>query len=331
VRVDKLRWGVLSTSSFARRVWIPSAQQCHWAEVTAIASRDQGAADEVAKALGIPVAHGSYEALLADPDLDAVYIPLPNHLHAAWTIAASEAGKHVLCEKPLALTASEGETMAAAAERAGVALMEGFMYRFHPGWHVLRELVHAGRIGEPRAITTWFSYHNDDETNIRNIAEVGGGALNDIGCYPISAARWLFDAEPERVTGAIHRDARLGVDTMVAGVLEFPGGRIATIGSSTRAEPDQWFHVYGTDGRASISIPWNVPLDLPIEIRVTHGGDPPVAPAVEVIEVPAANMYSRMTDAFSRAVLDGAAVPTPVSDALANLRAMEALVAATRS
>jgi predicted dehydrogenase len=329
--VDKVRWGVLSTSSFARRMWIPSAQQCHWAEVTAIASRDQGSADDVAKTLGLPVAHGSYEALLADPDVDAVYIPLPNHLHAPWTIAAAEAGKHVLCEKPLALDEAEGAAMAAAAERAGVALMEGFMYRFHPGWALLRQLVLEGRIGEPRAITGWFSYHNDDEGNIRNIAAVGGGALNDIGCYPISASRWLFDAEPERVTGAMHRDARLGVDTLVAGLLEFPGGRIATIGSSTRAEPDQWFHVFGTEGRASISIPWNVPLDRPIAVHVTHGGDPPVAPAVDIIEVPAANMYSLMTDAFSRAVLDGAPVPTPVADALANLRAMDALVAATRS
>jgi predicted dehydrogenase len=331
VRVDKVRWGVLSTSSFARRMWIPSAQQCEWGEVTAIASRDQGAASEVAGALGIPVTHGSYEALLGDPDVDAVYVPLPNHLHATWTIAAVEAGKHVLCEKPLALTEAEGAGMAAAAERAGVLLMEGFMYRFHPGWELLRKLVLAGRIGEPRAITGWFSYYNDDEANIRNIAAVGGGALNDIGCYPISASRWLFDAEPERVTGAIHRDGALGVDTMVAGLLEFPGGRIATIGSTTRAEPDQWFHVFGTEGRASISIPWNVPLDRPIELHVTQGGDPPVAPAVEVIDVPAANMYTRMTDAFSRAVLDGTPAPTPVADALANLRVMEALVAATRS
>ena len=327
--MEKVRWGVLSTSNFAQRMWIPSAQQCRWGEVVAIASRDRGSADQVAQRLGIRTAHGSYEALLADPEVDAVYLPLPNHLHKTWAVAAAEAGKHVLCEKPLALDAAEAAEMAAAAERAGVALMEGFMYRFHPGWMLLQQIVQSGRIGELRAILGWFSYYNDDAGNIRNIAAVGGGALNDIGCYPISAARWLFGREPVRVSGAMHRDPDLGVDTLCSGLLEFEGGGTATIGCSTCAEPDQWFRVYGTEGHASITIPWNVPLDLPVAVHIGHGGDPPVAPAVEVIEVEAANMYTLMTDAFARAVLDGTPVPTPVSDAVANLRVMDALIAAS--
>jgi predicted dehydrogenase len=324
--VEKVRWGVLSTSRFAQRTWIPSAQQCQWGEVVAIASREHGGARRVADRLGIATAHDSYEALLADSGVDAVYIPLPNHLHATWTVAAAEAGKHVLCEKPIALNAAEAAEMAAAAERAGVALMEAFMYRFHPAWVRLHELVGSGRIGELRAIVGWFSYFNDDADNIRNIAEAGGGALNDIGCYPISAARWLFGSEPFRVRGSLHRDPDLGVDILCSGLLEFPGGGTTSIGCSTRAEPDQWFRVYGTEGHASIDIPWNVPLDRPVRLLVGQGGDPPVAPAIEVVEVAAANMYTLMTDAFARAVLDGTPVPTPVSDAIDNRRVMDVLV-----
>jgi predicted dehydrogenase len=325
-----LRWGVLGASGFAERMWIPSAQQCRFGSVTAIASRDLDRAKRAADRLGIATAHGSYEALLADPAVDAVYIPLPNHLHATWSIAAAEAGKHVLCEKPLAMNAAEAVAMGAAAERAGVILMEGFMYRFHPGWTTLHEIVQSGRIGEPQAMHSWFSYFNDDEQNIRNIAAAGGGALYDIGCYPISAARWLFGREPIQVSGVMHRDARLGVDTLTEGLLEFDGA-VASIGCSTRSEPDQWLRVQGSEGIASISIPFNVPLDRAIEIRIVHGGDPPVAPAAEVIVSEAANQYTLMTDAFARAVLDQRAAPTPLTDAIANLRVMDALVAAGES
>ncbi len=317
---------MLSTSSFARRTWIPSVQQCRFGEVSALASRDGGAARRVADELGIATAYGSYDDLLADKAVDAVYIPLPNHLHAQWAIAAAEAGKHVLCEKPLALSIEEGEAMAAAAAAAGVLLMEGFMYRFHPAWVAVHEIVTSGRIGTLQAMEGWFSYYNDDGANIRNRAEAGGGALNDIGCYPISVARWLFGAEPVRVRGAIQRDPGTGVDTVTAALLEFPGQGLACIGCSSRAEPDQWIRAHGTDGHVSIGIPFNIPFDRPIEVRIVAGGSPPVAPTAEVLEVPAANQYTLMADAFARAVLDGAAAPTPVSDALGNQRVMTAII-----
>ena len=322
-----IRWGVMSTARFGLRTWIPSVQQCRFGEVAAIASRRLDDAEAAARELGIPKAVGSYEALLDDPDVDAVYIPLPNHLHAEWSIAALEAGKHVLCEKPLAMTAADAEAMGEVAERAGVLLMEGFMYRFHPAWAMLRDVVRSGRIGTLRSVQAWASYFNDDPSNIRNIASAGGGGLYDIGCYPISMARWLFDAEPDAAIGLLELDPELDVDIVAAGLLGFPGGGIASIACSTRTEPDQWVKAYGSDGHASISIPINIPFDLPVQVLVTRGGSPPAAPAVEVIEVPAANQYTLMADAFARAVLDGTPAPTPVSDAVANLRVIEALIA----
>jgi predicted dehydrogenase len=323
--VDDIRWGVLSTSGFARRTWIPSVQQSELGRVVAIASRDGTTARRVADELGIPVAHSSYEQLLDDDEIDAVYIPLPNHLHAPWTIAAARAGKHVLCEKPLALSLEDGLAMAEAAEHAQVKLMEAFMYRYHPAWMAFHDLVRAGRIGMLQSVQSWFSYFNDDPANIRNVAAAGGGALNDIGCYSISVARWLFGAEPERVQAAVHLDPDLGVDTLASAVLEFPNGGLATIGCSSRTEPDQWVTAYGRDGLASISIPFNIPFDQSIEVRVVHRGQDPSATDAEVIEFPAANQYTLMADAFARSVLDGTPPPTPIEDALGNLRTLESV------
>jgi predicted dehydrogenase len=183
--MDRLRLGVLSTADIARTKVIPGMRTAQRVEVVAIASRDEARARSAAAELGIPRAHGSYEALLADEDVDAVYIPLPNHLHAPWAIRAAEAGKHVLCEKPLAMTAAEAESMASAADAAGVVLMEAFMYRHHPSWQAALEVVRSGRLGRLTAVQSWFSYYNDDPTNIRNIREAGGGALYDIGCYDV--------------------------------------------------------------------------------------------------------------------------------------------------
>jgi predicted dehydrogenase len=321
-----LRWGILSTATIARTKVIPGIAAASSCEVVAIGSRDLAAAEAVAAAHAIPRAHGSYEALLADPEVDAVYIPLPNHMHAPWTIAAAEAGKHVLCEKPLALTASEAETMVAAADRAGVALMEAFMYRHHPSWLAVREIAASGRIGDLVAIQSWFSYFNDDPANIRNIQEAGGGALYDIGCYCVNLSRMLFDAEPDRVSGEIVRDPVGGTDTVVAGMLAF-GERIATFTASTRAEDDQRVDVYGTRGRTSVEIPFNIPPDRPTRIRVAAGGDPPVAPQVETMTFDAADPYTAEAEAFARAVLAGRPVPVPPADAVANLRVLESLFA----
>ena len=203
-----LRIGILSTANIATAKVIPGMRRAERVEVVAIASRDAARSRAVADRLGIPTAHGSYEALLADPDVDAVYIPLPNHLHAEWTIAAARAGKHVLCEKPLAMTAADAERMVEACRTAGVHLMEAFMYRLHPSWLAARELVASGRIGRLVAVQSWFSFFNDDPANIRNVQAFGGGALFDIGCYAVNLSRMLFGAEPDRVAG--RRRARPG-------------------------------------------------------------------------------------------------------------------------
>jgi predicted dehydrogenase len=325
---QRLRWGILSTANIARTKVVPGIQKAESCEVVAVGSRDLAAARGFADDLRIPRAHGSYEALLADPDVDAVYIPLPNHLHLEWTIAAARAGKHVLCEKPLALTSVDAERMVDACERAGVRLMEAFMYRLHPSWQAVRELVASGRIGRLVAVQSWFSYFNDDPTNIRNIHEAGGGALFDIGCYCVNLSRMLFGQEPARVEASIQRDPELRVDVVTSALLEFPDGGIATFTCSTRAEPDQRVHIYGTDGRISIGIPFNIPPDRPTEIFVTHGGEPPVAPATETVTFATADPYTVEAAAFADAVLHGRPTPTPPEDAVANLRVIEAIVAA---
>jgi predicted dehydrogenase len=318
-----VRWGVLSTANINRKV-VPATQAADRCEVVAIGSRDPSKAEAAAFEFGIARAYGSYEEVLADPEVDAVYNPLPNDLHERWTIAAAEAGKHVLCEKPLAMNAAEAERMIAACGAAGVLLMEAFMYRLHPTWEAVREAVASGRIGELRAVQSWFSYFNDDPTNIRNIAASGGGALYDVGCYAVNLSRMLFGAEPARVRGSVHRDPEMGVDVLTTGMLDFPAG-IATFTCSTRAESDQRVHVYGTRGRIAIEIPFNIPLDLPTRVFVTAGGDPPVAPNTEVLTFEPANQYAIQAERFAAAVLDGTPVPIPPGDAVRNLRVIDEL------
>jgi predicted dehydrogenase len=325
---QRLRWGILSTANIARTKVVPGMQKAASCEVVAVGSRDLAAARRFADDLTIPRAHGSYEDLLADPEVDAVYIPLPNHLHLEWTIAAARAGKHVLCEKPLALTAEDAGRMAAACETAGVRLMEAFMYRLHPSWAAVRELVASGGIGRLVAVQSWFSYFNDDPANIRNIQEAGGGALFDIGCYCVNLSRMLFGQEPTRVAASIRRDPEMRVDIATSALLEFPEMGVATFTCSTRAEPDQRVHIVGTEGRISIGIPFNIPPDRPTEVFVTHGGEPPVAPATQTLTFPTADPYTVEAEAFARAILDGTPTPTPPHDAVANLRVIEAIFAA---
>jgi predicted dehydrogenase len=325
---QRLRWGILSTANIARTKVVPGMRRAGSCEVLAVGSRDLGGARRFADELAISRAYGSYEELLADPEVDAIYIPLPNHMHLEWTIAAARAGKHVLCEKPLALTAADAERMVEACERSGVRLMEAFMYRLHPSWVAVRELVASGGIGRLLSVQSWFSYFNDDPSNIRNIREAGGGALFDIGCYCINLSRMLFGQEPTRVEAAIRWDPEMDVDTVTSALLEFPEGGVASFTCSTRAEPDQRVHVSGSEGRISIGIPFNIPPDRPTEVFVTHGGEPPVAPATRTLTFPTADPYAVETEAFARAVLDGTATPTPPQDAVANLRVIEAVFAA---
>ena len=324
-----LRWGILSCANIAVGKVIPGMRSSTRSEVLAIASRDRARAEATARALGIPRSFGSYEELLADPDVDAVYIPLPNHLHATWAIAAARAGKHVLCEKPLAMTAGEAQAIVDAGQDARVVVMEAFMYRQHPSWVAVGDLVASGRIGPLVAVDSWFSYHLEDPTNIRNIRAVGGGALYDIGCYSVNLSRMLFGDEPRTVAASIVRDPVSGVDILTSALLTFATGT-ATFTSATRVEPDQRVSIYGTAGRIEIEIPFNIPPDRPSRVFVIAGGDPPVAPAVDTLEFAPADPYGVQADRFAEAVLDGAPVPITGADSVANMRVIERLFEAAR-
>ena len=325
-----VRWGILSTADIGVRKVIPGIQKAARSKVVAIASRDAETARSVAAQLDIPRSHGSYEALLDDPEVDVIYIPLPNHLHAEWTIAALRAGKHVLCEKPLAMTASDAQQMVDVAHATDRHLMEAFMYRHHPTWMAAMDLLEGGRIGTLSAVQSWFSYFNDDPANIRNVLEYGGGALFDIGCYSVNLSRMVFHGEPRRVQASLRRDVATGVDVLTSGILDFDGG-IATFTCSTRSESDQRVDIYGTTGRISMEIPFNIPPDRPTRVFVTAGGDPPVAPATDVLEFPTADPYTVEAERFAAAVLDGGPTPVPPEDAVANLRVIEDLFAAAES
>ncbi len=328
--MTELRWGVLSTAAIARMKVIPGIRTAPRCAVVAIASRDVELARRTAAELDIPTAHGSYEALLADPEVDAVYIPLPNHLHAEWSIAAARAGKHVLCEKPLALTAADAQRMVAACRDAGVVLMEAFMYRHHPTWLTALELLAQGRIGRLVAVQSWFSFFNDDPENIRNVAALGGGAMYDIGCYGVSLSRLVFGSEPTALSAAITRDPVTGADIVASAILSFGDG-VATFTCSIRAEDDQRVEIYGTDGRISVEIPFNIPPDRPTRIHLVQGGDPPVAPSIETLTFPPADPYGAEAAAFAAAVLDGAPLPHPPDDGVANLRVIESIFRAAEN
>jgi len=322
-----VRWGVLSTADIGMAKVTPAIQQAENCDVVAIASRSSDRAEAAAAQLGIPGAYGSYEALLEAPDIDAVYLPLPNNLHREWTIKAAVAGKHVLCEKPIALTEAQAEEMAAVADEAGVKIQEAFMYRHHPTWVEAVRLIASGAIGELQAVQSWFSYFNDDPNNIRNHTELGGGAIMDIGCYCINLSRMLFEAEPTRVEAAVRRDPTMGIDIVSSAVLEFPGGGQATFTCSTQAEDYQRVHIVGTHGRIDIEIPFNIPSDRETRIFVMQGGDPPVAPAIESLVFSAADQYTIQARLFAQAILDDTEVPVPIDDAIANMRVIETILA----
>jgi len=322
----EMRWGVLGTARIAIRHVIPALQRSERCTVTAIASRDEVRARTAAEAHGIPRAYGNYQALLDDADVEAVYVPLPNHLHAEWTLRAARAGKHVLCEKPLGLSAVQAQEMVDGCRAAGVELMEAFMYRLHPAWVRVQEIVASGRLGELRAIQAFFSYRNLDPANIRNVPDFGGGALLDIGCYCVNLSRLLLGGEPTRVLGLVHRDPRFGTDVLTSALLDFDG-RHATFTCCTQVEDDQRVHLVGTEGRLLVEIPFNIPPDRPTRLLLTAGGSPPVDPHVEVITIPAADPYGVQGDLFARAVREGSGVPIQPEDAVANLRVIDALLA----
>jgi predicted dehydrogenase len=322
--MKQITWGILSTARIGVNKVIPALQRSQFGRVVALASRDLEKGRATAAQLGIPVVHGSYEALLADPSVDAIYNPLPNHLHVPWSIKALEAGKHVLCEKPIAVTTGEAQQLVeAAARHPKLKAMEAFMYRFHPQWVAAQRLIAEGKIGELRTVDSHFSYFNVDPQNIRNRADVGGGALMDIGCYCISFARLLFGTEPQRVLGHIDRDPQFQTDRVASGVLEFTRGT-ATFTCATQLSPYQRANIFGTEGRIEIEIPVNAPPDRPTRFWLQRGN--------EIVEqtFAACDQYTLQADAFARAILDDTAVPTPLTDAVANLRVIELLVESAR-
>lgn len=317
--MKKVRWGVLSTAKIARTKVIPAMQRGTHTQVVAIASRSADRARATAASLGIERTHDSYEALLSDPDVDAIYNPLPNHLHVDWSIRALEAGKHVLCEKPIGLDTEDALRLVEAAHRhPHLRVMEAFMYRFHPQWQRTKTLVDDGTLGDLRTIHTTFAYFNTAEDNIRNQVQAGGGALMDIGCYGVSLARFLFDREPARVTGFVERDPQFGTDRLTSALLDFDEGT-ATVTCSTQMIPHQRVHVLGTRGRIEIEIPFNAPPDAPCRLIVQRGA------STDVDETPAVDQYTLQGDALSRAILENTAVPTPLSDAVANMRVIDAV------
>jgi predicted dehydrogenase len=318
----KVRWGVLSTANIGTEKVLPAMQQSAYCQIDAIGSRNLEKAQAAATQLGIPKAYGSYEELLADPDIDAIYNPLPNHLHVSWSIKALQAGKHVLCEKPIGLSADEGQQLVDEGRRhPKLKLMEAFMYRHHPQWKLAQKLVGEGKIGTLQTIQSFFSYYNVDPGNIRNQADIGGGALMDIGCYNISLSRLIFDAEPQRVFGIVERDPEMKTDRLDSAILDFGDGT-STFTCSTQMTPRQRVNIYGSEGRVEIEIPFNAPGDRPCKVWHQQGDQEP-----ELFELETANQYTIQGDLFSQAVLEDTDVPTPIDDAVANMRVIEAILA----
>ncbi len=320
--MTKVTWGVLGAAKIGLDRVIPGMLKAGNVEVAAIASRDLAKARAAADRLGIATAYGSYEELLADPAIQVVYNPLPNNLHVEWTLRAARAGKHVLCEKPMGMTAADAEALRACPKDRLV--MEAFMVRFHPQWIRARELVRAGRLGEVRALQMLFAYNNPDPANIRNRLETGGGALMDIGCYPVVGARFLLDADPVRVIALVDRDPVFGTDRLSSAILDFGGGRHLTFAVSTQATRYQRLQVLGTDARLEIVIPVNAPQGEATRILLDDGSAPDGSSAV-VETIPASDQFTLQAEAFSRAVLGQESLPWGIEDSILNMRVLDAL------
>jgi len=322
--MKKIRFGILSTAKIGRTKVIPAMKKARNCEVAAICSRTEDSARAAADALGIPKACGSYESLLANPDIDAVYIPLPNHLHVQWSVNALKAGKHVLCEKPIGLDTGEANALIDATSRyPDLKVMEAFMFRHHPQWVETKRLVDAGAIGELVTIQSFFSYFNADPDNIRNKPEIGGGALMDIGYYPISLSRFLFNAEPRRVLGVMDKDPAFGTDRHFSGIMDF-SGRISTFTCSTQSAPYQRVNVIGTKGRIEIIIPFNAPPDAPTQIIVQQ--DANAEEPLRTITFGVCDQYTIQAELFAEAIIKDKPVPTPLTDAWANMHTLEVMM-----
>jgi predicted dehydrogenase len=328
-QIAPVRWGILGAANIALKKVIPGMRGSALAQVAAIASRDIAKARAAANDLGIPRAYGSYQELIDDPDIDAIYNPLPNHLHVPWSIRAAEQGKHVLCEKPIALTAREARELLEVRDRTGVQIGEAFMVRTHPQWHKVREIIASGRIGELRLITGHFSYYRRDPGDIRSRVEWGGGALMDVGCYPITISRWLFGAEPTEVIGLIDRDPDTQIDRLTSGLLRFERGQ-ATFSCATQLVHYQAMQIFGTTGRIDIRIPFNPPPGDECRIFVDDGRDVEGS-GIEAITFPPVDQYTLQADRFSEAIRGVGNVPVSLEDAMGNMAVIDALFRSAES
>jgi len=325
---SKVKWGVLGVAKIAVEKVIPAMMRGDESVVIAIASRRLAKAEQAAKELGLSKVYGSYEALLQDPEIEAVYNPLPNHLHVPWTLQAVEAGKHVLCEKPLALTAEEARSLIEARDRTGLKIEEAFMIRTHPQWLGVRNLIREGRIGELRAIQGFFSYYNRDPQNIRNLPNMGGGGLMDIGCYPITTSRFVLDEEPERVIGLMEYDPEMKVDRLSSGIMDFPSVQSSFV-CGTQLVPYQRMNFFGTQGRIEIEIPFNAPPDRACRISIDDGDL--LGRSRVWKEFPACDQFTVQGDLFSRAVKEDGELPVTLEDSVKNMAVIDAIVRSAAS
>lgn len=321
--MNKIRWGILSTARIGITRVIAAMQMSPFCEITAIASRDLARAQQAAAKLDLPKAYGSYEALLADPEIDAVYNPLPNHLHLPVTLQALQAGKHVLLEKPFTMNAAEAEKLHAAVQNhANLQVMEAFMYRFHPQWRQVRTWINEGAIGQLRTVHSFFTYYKIDPDDIRQKPGMGGGGLLDIGCYCVSLSRLLFASEPLRVIGWAEQDPQFGIDRLASGILEFPSGT-ATFTCATQVHGGQGVTIQGTTGSIIMETPFTPAADQEASLTLQHDG------MCRQVMIPAADQYTLQADAFSQAILEGRPIPWPIDDAVANMRVIDAMFASS--
>jgi predicted dehydrogenase len=317
------RWAILSTSNFAAEKFIPGLRRASGVEVVAVASRDAARAASFAQQCSIPTSYGSYEEMLADPSIDVVYNPLPNHLHVPWTAKAVEAGKHVLCEKPMGLNAGELETLRPLTTRRHIG--EAFMVRHHPQWTEVRNRIRAGEIGELTHAHVAFAYTNTDPRNIRNIADVGGGAMYDIGCYAVVAARWFFETEPVRALGMSDIDPAFGTDRRFSAILDMGGSRAVQFSVATQSVPHQRVHLFGTRGRIEITVPFNQPQTLPVTYFVHHGESLDGLDAT-AHHVDAADQYALLAESFSRQIQTSEPDASGLDDAIAQAKVIDAVL-----
>ncbi len=321
----KIQWGVISTASIALDEVLPAMQKGNFTQVVAIASRNLEKAQQAARQLGIPKAYGSYEELLAAPEIEAVYIPLPNHLHVPWSIKALEAGKHVLCEKPLGMNAEDARRLLEATRRyPRLKVMEAFMYRHHPQWHLAQQLVKNKEIGELLSIHTFFNYYLPDPTNIRNMADIGGGGMLDVGCYAVSLSRLIFESEPVRAFAAMQLDPQFKTDRLTSGILEFDAG-IATFTCATQLFDFQRVNIMGTLGQIEIEIPFNPPIDKPTRVFLENSN------GKQEYKLDICDQYTIQGDIFSKAILEDTPTPVPLEDAIANMVVIDALFQSART